>query len=131
MISDELHDLLSLLAATIFADKRVFATEIESFLKTAASIKQIKKTDETISEAKLLSWFDSHADIIRSKLKTPGFEPWFYGCLNRLNGLYDKQALIDIMVKISEADDEFHISEHALIILTAKNWNLEYSPNIG
>ena len=35
------------------------------------------------------------------------------------------------MVKISEADDEFHISEQALIILTAKNWNLEYSPNIG
>ncbi len=131
MISDQLHDLLSLLAATIFADKRVFATEIETFLKATENIKQIRKTEETISEAKLLSWFDSNADIIRSKLQTSEFEPWFYGCLNRLDGLHDKQSLIDVMTKIAKADDEFHISEQALVVLTAKNWNLEYPSGLG
>ena len=125
MISDELHDLLSLLAATIFADKRVFATEIETFLKMAEMIRKIRKTDEALSEAKLLSWFDANVDSIRNKLQTPDFEPWFYGCLDRLSGLSDKQAVIDIMLKIAIADDEFHISEQALIVLIANYWNLK------
>lgn len=126
MISDELHDVLSLLAATIFADKRVFAKEIETFLKAAERIRKIRNTDEVISEAKLLSWFDANVDSIRHKLQTPDFEQWFYGCLDKLDGLYDKQALVDIMSEIAKADDEFHISEQALIVLTAKHWNLEY-----
>lgn len=126
MISDDLHDVLSLLAATIFADKRVFATEIETFLKMTETIRKIRKTDEALSEAKLLSWFDANVDSIRHKLQTPDFEQWFYGCLDKLDGLYDKQALLDLMSKIAKADNEFHISEQALIVLTAKHWNLEY-----
>jgi len=64
MISDELQNLLSLLAVTIFADKRVFAQEIETFLKTAESITEIRNVEETLSEAKLgftdalISWPD-------------------------------------------------------------------------
>jgi len=125
MISDELHDLLSLLAATIFADKRVFAQEVETFLKTAKDLGNLRKTDEVISEAKLLSWFDSNVDIIRSRLQTPDFETWFYDCLDRLDGLEDKQALISIMTQIAKSDDEFHISEQALIVLTANHWKVE------
>lgn len=126
MISDELHDLLSLLAATIFADKRVFAQEIETFLKMAKDLGKLRNTDEKISEAKLLSWFDSNVHVIRRKLQTPDFEAWFYKCLDRLQGLEDKQALINIMIKIAKSDDEFHISEQALIVLTANHWNLEF-----
>jgi len=126
MISDELHNLLSLLAATIFADKRVFATEVETFLNTADNIKQISHRDESISEAKLLSWFESNADSLRSKLQTSHFESWFYECLNKLDGLCDKQALINLMDKIAKSDEEFHISEKALIVLTAKHWDCEY-----
>ena len=126
MISDDLHDVLNLLASMIFADKRVFAKEIETFLKMAETIRQLSPRHEDISEAKLLSWFDSNADIIREKLKMPGFESWFYGCLDRLDGLYNKQALIDIMTQIARSDEEFHVSEKALLILTANHWNLEY-----
>ena len=126
MISNDLHSLLSLLAATIFADKRVFAKEVETFLKAAEKIQQLCKTDETISEAKLLSWFESNADTIRKKLQTPDFEPWFYGCLDRLAELHDHQALISIMTDIAKADDEFHISEQALLVLTTNHWDLSY-----
>lgn len=124
MISDELHDVLSLLAATIFADKRVFAKEVETFLKAADEIGQLRKVKENISEAKLLSWFDSNVDIIRQRLQTSEFGPWFYGCLDRLDGLENKQALVNMMTQIAKADDEFHISEQALIVLTSNHWNL-------
>lgn len=125
MISEELHDLLSVIAVTIFADKRVFAREIETFLKMSEEVQLLRKADDKLSEAKLLSWFDANSAMIRDKIKTPKFESWFYGCLDRLNGLYDKEAILDIMHEIAKSDDEFHISEQALIILTANRWNLE------
>ena len=50
MISDELQNLLSLLAVTIFADKRVFAQEIETFLKTAESITCLLYTSDAADE---------------------------------------------------------------------------------
>lgn len=125
MISEELHDLLSVIAVTIFADKRVFAREIETFLKMSEEVQLLRKADDKLSEAKLLSWFDANSTMIRDKIKTPKFESWFYGCLDRLNGLYDKEAILDIMHEIAKSDDEFHISEQALIILTANRWNLE------
>ena len=126
MISEELHDLLSVIAVTIFADKRVFAKEIETFLKMSEKVQKLRNSDDSLSEAKLLSWFDSNSAIIRDKIQTPKFESWFYGCLDRLNGLYDMQAIIDIMSEIAKSDDDFHISEQALIVLTANHWNLEY-----
>lgn len=126
MISEKLHDLLSVIAVTIFADKRVFATEIETFLKMSEKVQQLRKSDDRLSEAKLLSWFDANSATIRDKIRTPQFESWFYASLDRLNGLYDKQSIIDIMSEIAKSDDDFHISEQALIVLTANRWKLEY-----
>ena len=126
MLSDELHALLSLLTAMIFADKRVFAKEVESFLQASRRISDIRESDETISEAKLLSWFDENAEGIRKMLKTPDFEPWLNKRLSQLDGIYDKQALMTMMSDIANADSEFHISEQALLVLTARHWNLEY-----
>jgi hypothetical protein len=114
------------IAVTIFADKRVFAKEIETFLKMSEKVQRLRNSDDSLSEAKLLSWFDSNSAIIRDKIQTPKFESWFYGCLDRLNGLYDMQAIIDIMSEIAKSDDDFHISEQALIVLTANHWNVEY-----
>jgi uncharacterized tellurite resistance protein B-like protein len=59
-------------------------------------------------------------------LKTPDFEPWFNKRLSQLDGIYDKQALMTMMSDIANADSEFHISEQALLVLTARHWNLEY-----
>lgn len=126
MVSEDLHDILSVIAVMIFADKRVFAKEIETFLKMSEKVQQLHKVDDRLSEAKLLSWFDANSAIIRDKIQTPRFESWFYGCLDRLSGIYDKGAIIDIMGEIAKSDDDFHISEQALIILTANRWNVEY-----
>lgn len=125
MISEELNDLLSLLVATIFADKRVFAKEIETFMGVATKLQLARNNRTHLSEAKLLSWFDSNTDSIRKKMRTPEFEPWLYGCLERLSHIENKRLVIDIMFDIANSDDEYHVSEKALITLIANYWNID------
>jgi len=125
MFSEEFNDVLCLLAITIFADKRVFAQEIEAFLKGSQSLESIYKMDEKVSEARLLMWFESNNSDIRQKILTPDFEPWFNRLLNRLNRIEDKQPILDIMNDIAWADKDYHVSEKALNVLTTGHWGLQ------
>ena len=106
---------------TILADKRVFAREIETFMKGAKRLQEMKTLDDNISEAKLLAWFENHSGEIRETLSSPNFEQWIYGIFHRLKNIDDKQLILDIMTDISKADDDFHISEKALIALTQQH----------
>lgn len=121
MFSDELNDLLSLLVTTILADKRVFAREIETFMKGAKRLQNMKDRNEKISEAKLLAWFENNSGKIRDILQSSKFEPWIHKIFQRLQNVEDKNLIVDIMTDISRADDDFHISEKALIVLTKKH----------
>ena len=51
-----LNSVLNLIAATIFADKRVYASEVEVFIKQTSQLDLIKRLEPKISEAKLLAW---------------------------------------------------------------------------
>lgn len=125
IVSKKTNDILSLLVATILADKRVYAKEIQTFLNAAKQLKRLPGNQENLSEAKLLMWFENNSDVIRSKLRGPDFEPWFYGCLSRLKAIKGKRYITDIMTDIAKSDDEFHVSEKALLVLTAKHWDMD------
>ena len=127
MLSTKLHDVLSLFAVTIFADKRVFAKEIETFMRAAKRMNVIQNDDEHLSEAKLLYWFDVHKDSIRQVVKSSEFEPWLYSLLERLKPVKNKNVILNIMADIAKSDSDFHVSEKALIVLTANYWGLRVS----
>lgn len=124
MMSETLNDILNLLAVTVFADKRVFAKEIETFLKVTKKLKHLPNALEGLSEARLLAWFDENSDLIRNRLESPDFESWLYGCLNRLTDFDHKPVILDLMLEIAKSDGEFHVSEQALIVLTANHWDI-------
>ncbi|WP_026942822.1 TerB family tellurite resistance protein [Hellea balneolensis] len=124
-VSRKTDDILSLLVATILADKRVYAREIDTFLKAAKKLAQLPDAPVNLSEAKLLLWYETNSDSIKDKLSSSKFEPWLDGCLSRLRNLKGKRYITDIMTEIANADDEFHVSEKALLVLTAKHWNMD------
>ncbi len=125
MISTQLHDLLSLFAMTVFADKRVYAQEIETFLSVAARLQEAQIIEPGLSEAKLLAWYEMNKDKILATISTPDFEEWFCQCLKSLDHIKNKSLILKIMADIAKSDDEFHVSEKALIVLTAREWNVE------
>ena len=123
-MSEDIDNLLSLIAATIFADKRIYASEIETFIDTTASLKLTQRLDPNISESKLMTWYENNKAEIQDKLSTPYFKDWFYGLLDKLTHVRGKETVLDVMRKIASADGEVHVSERALVTLTERYWGL-------
>ena len=124
MFSTEQHNILSLIAATIFADKRVYESEIEVFGKATAKLKVLQETKPKHSEAEILVWYEMNKDDIRQKITTPYFKDWLYDLLEQLSYIQDKQSILDIMQKISLADGNVHVSERALTTLAKRYWGI-------
>lgn len=120
----DLKDVLSLIAATIFADKHVYASEIDEFMKSTSKLKIVRSLEPKISEAKLLAWYEMNKEEVRDYLATPYFKDWFYGILDRLKDIPNKETIIETMHKISIADGSIHVSERALITLAERHWSL-------
>lgn len=125
MLQENLDDLLCLFAAVIVSDKRVFAEEIQTMLKETSKIQSAVNVESELSEAKVLLWYEMNKASVIEKLSSHEFETWFYRCLNGLDHIEDKQAVLDVMLKISLADGELHESESGLIALTARHWKLD------
>ena len=76
--------ILSLLTATVFADKRVFSEEINVFLKGAARLDILRYNKTKMSETKLLLWYETNKASVKEKMATPYFKDWFYDLLEKL-----------------------------------------------
>ena len=124
MISADLNDLLNLIAVTILADKRVFTSEVETFISATSRLQDVRHIEPRISEAKLLLWYEMNKDDLQTRIASSNFKNWFYGCLSRLDHIKNKRSIIKVMQEIAMADNELHVSEKALIALTANYWNI-------
>ena len=127
MISQIMDDMLSLLVAVIIADKRIYAQEIEAYVREATKLQTILKLKPKMSEAKLLMWYELNKDAVEEQALGENLETWLYERLNRLGRFEEKAAMLEAMRQIAIADNEVHVSERALIVLTARQWVLHPS----
>lgn len=123
-MANPLNSVLNLIAATILADKRIYASEVEAFITESSQLELIKRLDPKISEARLLSWYELNKDAIEANLATPYFKDWYYALLDQISDLPDKKTILGVMRKISAADNDIHVSERALITLAERHWGL-------
>lgn len=124
-ISSVIDDLLTLLALTILADKRVFSQEVEAFLEAARTLQADLDMEANLTNASLLAWFENNRDSLKLTLTHPEFENRVNALFMRVSILPNKQPILERMLSIAASDDEIHVSEQALIILAAKHWNVE------
>lgn len=124
MFNRKVHAVLTVIALSVFADKRVLSTEITAFVKSADIIQKKVKSDIPVTEAKLLLWFELNRMNLRDKMKLGpvGFERWFETVLSELSALSDKSFISDIVRRISYADGELHVSEQALSVMLEKKF---------
>ena len=124
MHDDLNEDLLTLLALAVFADKRVFASEIEAFVTAATKLLNIEAASSDVFEQAAFNWFEQNRGFIQTKLTSQGFEQWFLGLLDGLQGIENKAEILGYLREISEADQDVHVSEKALVVLAAKRWSV-------
>ncbi len=134
MFNRQVEALLTICALSIFADKRVFASEITAFVQSAAKINTKVESDIVVTEAKLLMWFELNRVHLHDKvsLKPVGFKHWFETVLSDLKGFKDAEFVVEILNYISLADGELHVSERALSVLvdTALKNQMRVSPEM-
>jgi len=116
MFDHEVEAVLSVIALSIFADKRVLSTEITAFVKSADVISAHVNSDLQLSEPKLLLWFELNRERIQAKMQLgpAEFEAWFDSIFEDFARIPDKTFISDIVENIARADGELHISEKAL-----------------
>lgn len=125
MFTKTIDNVLTILALTVFADKRVFANEIDSFINSARNLEALSNSEIDVSPAKLLVWFEAHKEGIKARMNQgAAFEHWLNPILDSLTGHPDKHAILNRMIKISKADGEIHVSEKALMVLAANRWKI-------
>ena len=126
MLDTELEDILTVLAVGVYADKRIFASEIQAFTRSVSGVALSRRENSTVTGAQALLWFEMNKDEIRDKFDgpRPEFDAWIIPILERVSEHGNIDELIDILDIISVADDEFHISEKAFIVLVQKIWGL-------
>ena len=126
MLDTELEDILTVLAVGVYADKRIFASEIQAFTRSVSGVALSRRENSTVTGAQALLWFEMNKDEIRDKFEgpRPEFDAWIIPILERVSEHGNIDELIGLLDIISVADDEFHISEKAFIVLVKKIWGL-------
>lgn len=119
MFNRQVEAVLTLIALSIFADKRVFSSEITAFVRSAEKINDHLASDIAISEAKLLNWFENNRARLSEKItsNSTDFKEWFEETLVELSKFSNRDLVLDVVNKIAMADGELHISEKALQVL--------------
>ena len=124
MLSHEIDDLFSLLALMIFADKKIVEDEVRAFVRLANKLQIARDLEPRLSEAKLSVWYEENKSGIRAIFEGPNFEPWFFNKIHLLKDIPNKLAILGVLCDIASADGEVHISEKALVKLTAQSWGI-------
>ncbi len=124
MFTQRDDDLLTLLATMIFADKRVFAKEIEAFVDMAQRLHVGSERSKPVTRSTLLLWFEANKATLCNIHEHPDFENWLNEHLDRLKDYPGKSALLKMMNDIAASDGEVHVSETALCVLAARRWKL-------
>lgn len=121
-----MQDILTVLAIGVYADKRIFASEIQAFTRSVSGVELSRRENSKVSGAQALMWFELQKDDIRAKFDgpRPEFDAWIIPILQRVAEHGNIDELIGLLDTISVADDEFHISEKAFIVLVKKVWGI-------
>ncbi len=122
MFNSQVEALLTVLALSVFADKRVLSTEIAAFIESATEINEKVQSDIPVTEAKLLMWFEMNRIRLGDKVRLGpiGFKHWFDSVMSDLAKFSDRDFLIRGLQRISLSDGELHISEKALCVLVER-----------
>ena len=108
----------------IFADKRVRDDEIKSFVRQADRLQVARDIEPRLTEAKLVNWYERNKAELQAILESSNFDKWFFEKLDRLKSIPNKMSILGVLCDIASSDGEVHVSEMALVELTARRWDI-------
>lgn len=119
---------LTLLAATIVVDNRVYKEEVDSFLDQVEWL-HVQISSPTLMTRKMaFDWFVAHRDHIQLQMRGEASAAYVVRLLQSLHNSPHHALILRAMYAVSVADSEFHVVEVDLIDLAAAIWGVTWSP---
>ncbi len=122
-MNEQDRSIFELLAMTIFADKQIYASEIQAFTWFILELQANGVLVTEFSEAKIVLWYELNKERLQALNNHEDFETWLVGTLSLLSSVPEKEKIIEAIETISKSDNDEHISEKALKTLASRIWS--------
>lgn len=125
MVESKWADVMFLLAVMVLIDKRIFKTEVDTFVNEASLLHEALHLKFSFSTKLAFDWFVMHRDEIISLCKSPEAEEEISERLISLKDSSECNKILKAMHQVAISDNEFHTAEVNALALAAKTWNLK------
>lgn len=124
-IPRDTQKMMQLLSQVILADGHIYATEIEALALGAVHLGLKDEKGQILSEALTRQWFDDYLQDLNTTWSTTPKDIVLTQLILSLAEWPDKQAVVDVLEKISLADADLHREEKLLISIVRAYWQYD------
>ena len=107
------------------ADGHIYPSEIEALITGVQGLRLTGSDGEILSGDQLRAWLDSYLQELNETWSTEDPDVTLTRLVLSLAEWPDKQAVVNVLVKISLADESFHIREKTLISIVKTFWQYD------
>lgn len=124
-ISDQTQNMMRLLSQVILADGHIYPSEVEALVSGAQTLRLSNSEGQVLTPQQIRGWFIGYLDELNAVSSKVPKEIALTQLILSLAGWPDKQAVIETLEKISQADAEFHDEEKFLISIVKTYWQYD------
>ena len=119
-------DVMTLLAAMVAVDGKVFKEEVDAFVTETCTLRSLINTEIPFSKKQAYDWYVTHRAAVRKMCKAVDASDRILEHINSLSKNPNRALILASMNNIAISDSNLHASEHEILSLAAKTWGLKH-----
>lgn len=125
IIPVETEKLMRLLSQVILADGHMHESEIEALIEGAHALGLKDASGSPLTPENIREWFEGYLQELNKTWSTEPKDVTLTLLILSLSEWPNKKAVVEVLEKISLADDNFHIAEKTLISIVKAYWQYD------
>lgn len=125
IISADTDNMMRLLSQVILADGHIHKSELIAFISGVQELGLADQSGAVLSADQIRAWFEGYKLELNKTWSTQAKDVALTHLILSLAEWPNKQAVVDVLAKISVSDAEFHIEEKTLISIVRAYWQYE------
>ena len=127
MKKEYLENVLTLLTVVILIDEKVYPEEVETFSKAVQKISEQIDPNILFTPSMAADWFKANRANVQMKLKQESYKTLISSIIQNLREFSGHKDVFFNMIRIAHSDQEYHVTEHEVILMASEVWKIPYS----
>ena len=124
-ITTDTRKMLQLMSQVILADGHIYDSEIEALVGGASQLGLTDLSGQALETDQIRAWFNAYLQELNENWSAENKDIVLTRLILSLAEWPDKQAVLNTLIKISLADDSFHLEEKTLISIVKAYWQYD------